>query len=802
VCHPFSFEPYLKSLLEEEKQYGHQATYVPLLAKESDRERFDQFQPLSASHVTASPWENQEPTSDRKDSDQAAKSKPPIDVLHGLRQYASEHVLIVGKPGSGKSTSLNRLLWEEANSALLSSDVNVPVLIKLRRYTKTIEDSIQDSLTRHCLSLKVSDVERSLENGRFLLLLDGWNELQAQYQLEVISFCDKYRYSTPMVISARELTSRGGLRVSKVLTMLPLSKPLIQDFVSAYLGKKDHWLLREIEKDRLQQLVKTPLLLRMLCRVCAQKGRIPRSLGATFREFAQLHDKNIQGDAPAQTKGIWSRLLRHMAFTLMQGDNATELKLAMSRETAEDLLTKYLKNEDRINPRELAERGIQELLSYHLIQPVVRSNFEEKIEFHHQLIQEYYAAEGLLSRVETISDRDFQHIYINHLKWTESLSLMLSLMDKEVEVLRLIKLSLEVDLTLCARFCGDVRLEFQETALEFLMQKLSALSVCEKKRAKLLGISRSDKAISYLETILDKADVSSALVTIEALEHIASDLAIQSLIKITDHQKPSIRSSAIKSLGVLGAEQAFEKIREKLDDSNEGVRFSAVHALVSVGPSQVPTSLLKALDDQSAVVREEAAIALFSAPHLFGSEPLLNETISALLNEVRKSRSGNYFYSSEYALKALGRLNLPDLRQLVPELLSIARAHPNEIARVDILKLIGLADSDLALAVLSEIVKDYGLLIFAKKMILSAKEQTVQLRTLDASSIPSEALVEEHLQKNQKEIVKSETKEKIDLHSFVEKMSENISSSDIDIRKRAIWYLGDIFEYDSALLHK
>ncbi|MEI2580441.1 FtsK/SpoIIIE domain-containing protein [Scytonema sp. PRP1] len=41
-----------------------------------------------------------------------------LPVQEGIRKYADNHVLLVGRPGSGKSTALARLLLEEAQEKI------------------------------------------------------------------------------------------------------------------------------------------------------------------------------------------------------------------------------------------------------------------------------------------------------------------------------------------------------------------------------------------------------------------------------------------------------------------------------------------------------------------------------------------------------------------------------------------------------------------------------------------------------------------------------------------------------------
>lgn len=116
-------------------------------------------------------------------------------MLEGIRKYATDHVLLSGRPGSGKSTALARLLLEDADSlygriailctgALQCAPPQSPIslLLELRLWENSILDRILKTLHKHDPNLAIdqSTLIDLLRQGRFLLLMDGLNELPSE----------------------------------------------------------------------------------------------------------------------------------------------------------------------------------------------------------------------------------------------------------------------------------------------------------------------------------------------------------------------------------------------------------------------------------------------------------------------------------------------------------------------------------------------------------------------------------------------------------------------------------------------
>ncbi|MCC5606206.1 hypothetical protein LC612_05230 [Nostoc sp. CHAB 5834] len=153
--HSIDFQTYLESLSEDDTYKEWQDLYTPTdaidrqrLEPKKSRRRLD----LSL-RVQTVPQQREGEAPDREKIER-------LDILEGLRKYAPVHVLLVGKPGSGKSTALERLLWEEAQKAKQREpNQQIPVLVELRRYKTSVLDLIRDFLTGYNLNLNRIEIE-------------------------------------------------------------------------------------------------------------------------------------------------------------------------------------------------------------------------------------------------------------------------------------------------------------------------------------------------------------------------------------------------------------------------------------------------------------------------------------------------------------------------------------------------------------------------------------------------------------------------------------------------------------------
>ncbi|WP_207714185.1 HEAT repeat domain-containing protein [Scytonema sp. UIC 10036] len=528
-----------------------------------------------------------------------------LPVQEGLRKYAENHVLLVGKPGSGKSTALARLLLEEAEKTKsLGGSGCIPVLVELRQYKTSMLELIEDFLGRHELYLDV-EIKTLLRKGQFLLLVDGLNELPNEEARRELKTFRQNNPKTPMIFTTRDLGFGGDLGIEKKLEMQPLKEEQMQQFIRAYLPEKGEEMLRRLG-GRLREFGQTPLLLWMLCDLFKQSGNLPPNLGLVFRCFTQSYVGNVKDDVPVsgESRRWWEELLKHLAFTMMQGETPKELRVVIDRQEAEEILTKFL--ECKVDyPSSRAKEWLEDLLKHHLIQ--VTSN--KKIEFRHQMLQEYYAAEYLWQLLPSLNDDNLlkQH-YLNYLKWTEPLALMLALVDNEKQALRIVKLALDVDLQLGARLAGSVKPNFQVKTVTLIIE----LNVPQLLKNKLLGITRSEVAIDALRKAWNDKDSDVSSSATFALGQIGSEAAISELLKALENPNVNVYRRAAEWLAYLDCQAAIPGLRKKLADLNSSISNSCSDKDVLLWMSIVRT--LGKLSRQEAISELHEKVLVLDEP--------------------------------------------------------------------------------------------------------------------------------------------------------------------------------------------
>lgn len=636
----------------------------------------------SASAPTVEPGEE-------RTSHQEQPKREQFAVLDGLRKLAlaeNQHVLLVGRPGSGKSTALRRLLWEEAQSCLAAIENNqesfrIPILIELRSLHSSVIKAIQEQLEWWHDELDEKTLKACLRQQKFLVLLDGLNELSHdswKFVEEFKSQCSKLHI--PLIFTTRELGAGRDLGIEKKLEMLPLTEPQMREFIHKRLLGQAEQLLRQMQGS-LRELAETPLFLKMLCDVVAAKpdGRIPQNRGDLFRqEFARRYKTfkpEISRAISDDSRRFTFELLCHLAFAMIMGESSYT---PISKSKAENILAKYLAGEKapNISDKSSAKEWLEDLIKWDLLEVAKDS---DDIKFHHQLFQEYYAAEYLLeNRSDLLRDENsftqLQMDYLNYIKWTECIKFMASLESKSESVTTLIKLALNVDLRLGSELAGEVKIEHQECAIDELInlntQKLIKIQLIGQSRsifadrylidslknglpnereeaARILGLLKSKEAKECLIKALNDSNYRVRWTSVIAVGRLGIEEAIPSLINILNTNTRFILLAVIDSLSLMQCEKANQALIRTLQSPHVDVRLKAAYELGKQGYQEGFQSLLQALGEQDTA--QKSRYSLKELCHLTSIAEILRPKLINIFKD-----SGSVSLARQGALDILG----------------------------------------------------------------------------------------------------------------------------------------------------
>jgi predicted NACHT family NTPase len=235
------------------------------------------------------------------------EEKPPIEYEQFreqvLRQGKSDRIAIVGEPGAGKTTLLQHIaFW------ILDKELGLPIWISLGDLIKNGDlQRLKDYLTQVWLDDAVlnvtqdvkSDFLKQLNEQRVWLLLDGADEIVASSGIALREINNQLRgwlSQSSIILTCRINVWEvdiNALRDFQTYRTKEFHYPTqVEQFIKSGFRKSNQQSgeclkteLANTERTRLQQLVRNPLRLMMLCTTWHEQQSLPPTKAELYKRF-------------------------------------------------------------------------------------------------------------------------------------------------------------------------------------------------------------------------------------------------------------------------------------------------------------------------------------------------------------------------------------------------------------------------------------------------------------------------------------------------------------------------------------
>ena len=479
------------------------------------------------------------------------------DFEPGERQFAdlvssSAGLLLLGEAGGGKTTLLKWAAVKCAQRRVANDQQRfaltmIPFFVRLREWVQRDSLPKPEEIVRSALGAELQSKELEvwshgiLEQGRGLILIDGFDEVPVDQREEVIGWISHMKSEWPD--SKLIVSSRPQAGVGRLARELQITKATIMRLGPRSRGAFiDHWhkavflaggpenerrieiskryIKRKLRRDLpLRNLATNPLMQAVLC---ALNYRRYGSLPATKREICEqacrlLLSSRDKARGVPEPSPIWG----HMRYEILEsllGSVAewmmTEGFSAVGRDQVLKILGSriiYIKDlGGDVDPKRLFDLIMQRT-------GFLRELTYNQFEFSHKIFQEYLAAKLFVSEGRKKPLRDS----LLDDQWAETIELAVSLMDK-IDALNFIRFmisearklrtdaaaspgkldsepgrrSVRLDLLLIR--CFNSRSEMEPRVAEEIVGRIRFLIPPRKARVRAALIESRDAAVPYL----------------------------------------------------------------------------------------------------------------------------------------------------------------------------------------------------------------------------------------------------------------------------------------------------------------
>ncbi|MGB3206017.1 MAG: NACHT domain-containing NTPase [Crinalium sp.] len=392
--------------------------------------------------------------------------------IPGLQAIAnSTKVMVLGKPGAGKTTFLQKIALL-CNQGEFQPNL-VPIFIRLRNFAADIDlvksrnllDYIYQEISSN--NLERSELETLLEHGKAIILLDGLDEVPTTESDEILQqirkFCNHY-YKNQYIISCRIAAKQYQFEGFTDIEIADFDFQQIEAFAENWfiaveknieigLAKANQFLKKlELPQNlQIKELAITPLLLNLTCSVFQAKADFPARRSDLYKQGLDLlltrwdESRGVKRDEIYHHLSLLQKLKllsQIAAITFEQHDYFIE------QSTVEQHIANYLKS---LFPHQLDEDELQlnsaaVLKSIEVQHGLLVERSRVIYSFSHLTFQEYLTARNIVANLEPEILNQNLHKLVSHItepRWREVFLLTAGLLGNADQLLQMMKQKLD-----------------------------------------------------------------------------------------------------------------------------------------------------------------------------------------------------------------------------------------------------------------------------------------------------------------------------------------------------------------------
>ena len=368
--------------------------------------------------------------------------KKRITIFDAKNKYS--HFILVGEPGSGKSSSVLNLYYKSIeeilngnNNDLIVNDKvkgGIPIFIEMNMYNPSndaknwIHGAIVNDLRTFIQNVNVHELtDYFLMRGKLLILLDGLNEVSIKHIPGALKDIRELLLRYPnnkIVITMREQDYKGYFSIP-VLTMLRLDAETVKEIMEIELANKKASIeeFYNLLDNRVKRLIQNPMLLMMFIYVLKEDSKIiHNNRGSLFNEFTEFWLEREEKKGIERTKDV-DRIVRQSALSTLGFAMQVRGETRMSEEI---VLEKLAKNLITLENKRIIRKG--ELGAVDVFNDVKSIGFVEEnygmVKFFHPSFMEYFAAVNLKNY-----DKSEILNFADEFNWEETINFYYGLID-------------------------------------------------------------------------------------------------------------------------------------------------------------------------------------------------------------------------------------------------------------------------------------------------------------------------------------------------------------------------------------